>query len=86
LSWSALDEVGEVGVEVRVALRGVAVAREDHALGVELALQRVADRVERREVGAGHDELREGCRREILERDLRFPRPPLDRERAGSLL
>ena len=55
-------------------------------LGVELALQDVADRVERRVVGAGDDELRERRGGERLERDVRLGRTPLADERAGALL
>ena len=45
--------------ERRVELRVVAVTRDDQALGAEVALERVADRVERGVVGARDDERRE---------------------------
>ena len=62
-----------------VALDDVAVAREHDALRGELALEDVADRVERRVVRARDDELRERRRRERVERDLGLPRATLDR-------
>ncbi len=82
----ALDEVGEGGVELRVQLCVVAVAREHQPLGREVALEDVADRVERCVVGARDDELREGRLRELAERDTRLPRPTLHHERARALL
>ena len=63
-----------------MALDGVAVAGQDGALGWQFALEDVADRVEGGVVRTRDDELREERRGERGERDLRLPRPALDRE------
>ena len=67
-------------------LRRVAVARQHEPLRVEPLDEHVADRVERGEMGAGDDELREpGCG-EGVQVDLRIPDAALDDQGARSLL
>ena len=80
------DEVGQHTVEFGVALHGVAVAFEYDALCIELPLEHVADRIERRMMRARDDELRKRCRSERSERDLGLPRAALDDECLRALL
>ena len=85
-SRRAREELGESLVEARRALGGVAGAGEDGALGVELALEHVADDVERLVVGARDDELRERRGAQLRERDLGLPRAAFDHQRPRGLL
>src|SRR6266508_6446553 len=60
-------------------------AGKNRPLRPEALLEHVADDVEGLAVRARDDELRKRRRRERVERDLRFPRVPLDGERPGTL-
>src|SRR5205085_4267658 len=81
-----LDERRQYVVERRTeALHRVTGAREHRTLRAEALLEHVADRVERRAVAAGHDELWKRRRRERVERDLCGPRIPLDHQRPRAL-
>ena len=81
----SLHELRVPLVEVRMALRVVAVAGEDEPLRIEASHEHVADRVESVVMCAGDDELRERRRGERVERDLRLPEAALDHQGAGAL-
>jgi Protein of unknown function (DUF1295) len=83
---SALDEVGERGVELRVALHAVAVPAQNDPLRAEVALEGVADRVERGVVPARDDELRERRRGELLAGDVGLGGQAFSYERPRALL
>ena len=64
----------------------MAVTRDDQALGAELALQRVADRVERVVVRARDDERGQVEGSQPFERDLRLPGAALGDQRSRAAL
>ncbi len=76
------ERLGEGGGELRV----VAVPRDDDALGVELALEDVADRLVGRVMRPRDDERRDPEAGQLRERDLRLPRPALADEGLDALL
>ena len=69
-----------------MALRGVPVAGQDEPLGVQLPLEHVAHRVERRRMAARDDEFRERRPGERGKRDLGLPLEALADEGASTLL
>src|SRR5207237_848332 len=74
------------GILAGAAREGVPGAGKHGALGPETRLQRVADGVEGRIVGARDDELGERRRGELVERDLRLPGRAFDHRGASPLL
>ena len=72
--------------EPRVELRVVAVTLDDQALGAELALEHVADRVEGGVVRARDDERGQVEGSQALERDLRLPGAALGDQRSRAAL